>query len=49
MVTNAVIWDGQWTPAQEFKAVISPEIKGYTPDKPVKFNALTMTQPTLNS
>ena len=35
MVTNAVIWGGQWTPAQEFKAVISPEIKGYTPDKPV--------------
>ena len=35
MVTNVVVWNGQWTPAQEFKAVTSPEIRDYTPDKSV--------------
>lgn len=31
-VTGAVNW-GAWTPAQSFKAVTSPTIKGYTADK----------------
>lgn len=35
MVTNVVVWNGQWSPAQEFKAVTSPKINGYTPDKSV--------------
>lgn len=32
LYTDQTIWNGDWTPTQTFKTVVSPTLAGYTPD-----------------
>lgn len=32
LYTDQTTWNGDWTPTQTFKTVVSPTLAGYTPD-----------------